>query len=104
MTAPDRKAVRVKYWHRFPLSAEPMIDLGKPLTLVGAKRYESARDKWAKRTVLIYSIEHGAFWRPGAAGYTQYVDAAGRYPFSAAYGFTSDLDRRKRVVFYRAPS
>ena len=29
---------------------------------------------------LIWSNEHGAWWRPNSAGYTTFLESAGRYP------------------------
>lgn len=33
----------------------------------------------AEKLSLIWSNEHGAWWRPGHAGYTVHLDQAGRY-------------------------
>lgn len=38
--------------------------------------------------VLIWSNQHGQWWRPGGRGYTAHIDEAGRYP----------LDEARRIV------
>jgi len=48
--------------------------MGKMISLyhikkVGLTEWRN-REWWAKRLVLIWSNEHGAWWRPEAAGYT----------------------------------
>lgn len=41
--------------------------------------------KWAHdKTYLIYSHEHGAWWKPEWDGYTDTVAEAGRYTFEQA--------------------
>ena len=79
------------------------IQLKRKLTLSGALRYETARDKWRGKKVLIRSREHGAFWRDKGAGYTVYVEAAGRYDFDDALSHTRHCDPSKGIVFYLAP-
>jgi hypothetical protein len=45
--------------------------------------YAPARDAFyaepARRQYVIWSMEHGAWWRPGRSGYTQRVTSAGSY-------------------------
>lgn len=36
------------------------------------------------RTWLVWSIEHGAWWKPNENGYTYYRESAGRYTFRQA--------------------
>ena len=60
----------------------------KRLTLAGIKRCSAeACAKLAQfrgRKVWIRSGEHGAWWRPEAAGYTDIRDEAGVYDFDDA--------------------
>jgi hypothetical protein len=85
---------------KFSKCPEPIVTLGKPLTLTGALRHETARARWAGKIVLIYSREHGAFWRHNRSGYTIYTDAAGRYDFAEAFDSTKHCDRSKGLAFY----
>lgn len=48
------------------------------ITAMTAAEIEDAADIFVQRW-LIWSNEHGAFWRPGGAGYTRHVDQAGRF-------------------------
>ena len=52
--------------------------------------------------VLIWSKEHGAYWRPGGCGYTTHVEAAGRYSLDDALLNTRHCGPEKRIVFERA--
>ena len=38
---------------------------------------------------LIWSNEHGAWWRPGSAGYTIHAEAAGRYSHAEALAISA---------------
>ncbi len=89
---------------RFKRSPEPTIDLDVYVTIVGIRRYESVRKKWAGKTVLIWSGSHSAFWRPERAGYTMYVDAAGRYSFEEASKLISDDHPRNGTKLYLLPA
>jgi hypothetical protein len=42
---------------------------------------------------LIWSEEHGQWWRAGSAGYTRSILEAGRYAFKEAMEITSDANR-----------
>jgi hypothetical protein len=37
-----------------------------------------------EQVFLIYSNQHGRWWRPGKSGYTQVIEEAGRYPRAEA--------------------
>lgn len=49
--------------------------------------------------VMIWSSEHGAWWKPGAAGYTNVADAAGRWSFAHAFDLVSHCGPEKRIFF-----
>lgn len=38
---------------------------------------------------LIWSVEHGAWWRPKRTGYTESYDIAGRYSKQEAYNISA---------------
>ncbi len=76
------------------------------VTLNGIKRRGltnwKGRENWIGRDVLIWSAEHGAFWRPGAAGYTTKEDEAGVWDFADAYDRTKHCGPEKRIEFVTA--
>ncbi len=47
--------------------------------------------------VLIWSGEHGCYWRPDAAGYTTRLSAAGIYERSEAERLTAHCGPEKRI-------
>lgn len=49
--------------------------------------------------VLIWSGEHGAYWRPDATGYTTIPDAAGRWTLAEAYFATKHCGPEKSISF-----
>lgn len=49
--------------------------------------------------VRIWSGEHGAWWRPDAAGYTGHIEASGLYTPADALDHTRGLDKSKRISF-----
>lgn len=87
----------------FETAPPPKTKLTRKVTLTGVLRYETARKKWVGKRVLIRSNEHGAWWRGDGAGYTMYVEAAGRYDFEDALSRTAHCDRSKGICFYEAP-
>lgn len=48
---------------------------------------------------LIYSGEHGAYWRPGGHGYTTRPDEAGRWTLAEAYFATKHCGPEKAISF-----
>jgi hypothetical protein len=44
-------------------------------------------------TYLIWSNEHGRWWRPNKAGYTSRISAAGRYRQDEACAIVDDANR-----------
>lgn len=87
----------------FPKAVSEVVRLHQRATLQGALRHASVRERSAGKSVLIWSREHAAFWRAGGAGYTIYVDAAGRYDFDDAFARTQHCDKSKGIVFFAAP-
>lgn len=83
------------------MTATDPVAIARRRTLVAMKRRggERTRAKLAGKQVRIWSGEHSAWWRPGAAGYTTHQDAAGIYPFEDAWSHTSHCDRDKRIAF-----
>lgn len=49
--------------------------------------------------VVIWSGEHGAYWRPGATGYTTIVTEAGRWTLAQAYFKTKHCGPEKAISF-----
>jgi hypothetical protein len=47
----------------------------------------------ARRSWLIWSEEHGAWWKAGRAGYTRSMREAGRYPLDEAAAIVDDANR-----------
>lgn len=60
---------------------------------------ERYMEQHGHRTVLIYSREHHAFWRAGAAGYTSDPKQAGQYELRDAYARTSHCGPEKEIVY-----
>jgi hypothetical protein len=52
---------------------------------------------WTGRLVRIWSDEHGAWWRPDAAGYVDDVLGAGVYVFEDAMAHTGHCGREKKI-------
>lgn len=46
-----------------------------------------------KRKYKIWSIEHGAWWKPGSCGYTPYSSEAGEYPEETAFAIVKDANK-----------
>jgi hypothetical protein len=46
---------------------------------------------------LVWSEEHGAWWKPGSSGYTRSVLEAGRYSFKEAIQIVGDANRDGKV-------
>ena len=53
--------------------------------------------------VRIYSVEHGAYWRPEASGYTQCRVTAGVFTFEGAVKRTMHCDASKGIEFEVLP-
>lgn len=70
----------------------------KRVGLVNFKR----REWWLGQKVFIWSREHGAFWRPEAAGYTMHEAAAGIYEFADAYWRAEHCGPEKKIEFIAA--
>ena len=51
------------------------------------------------RYVLVYSAEHGAWWRPGNCGYTLLRDEAGVYTFLQALRLTQHCGPEKDIRY-----
>jgi hypothetical protein len=58
-----------------------------------------ARAAWCDRHVLIWSNEHGAYWRPSAQGYTDDVNQAWVLPFPDAFEEVKHCGPEKRIEF-----
>lgn len=56
------------------------------------------------KEVLIWSGEHGAFWRPKRSGYTKYEADAGVYSASDAWDAVSHCGIKKRITFIEVDS
>jgi hypothetical protein len=48
---------------------------------------------------LVWSEEHGAWWRPGRAGYTRSIREAGRYSLDEAAAIVENANRYVRDGF-----
>jgi hypothetical protein len=57
------------------------------------------RNLWVGRQVMIYSGEHGAWWRPNAEGYTDVRTQAWVVDFGEAYEATKTCGPEKRIKF-----
>lgn len=54
--------------------------------------------------VMIWSAEHGAWWRPWASGYTNQSEDAGRWSFSDAFDMVAHCGPEKRIFLELAPA
>lgn len=63
-------------------------------------RCQKARD-FRGRHVRIWSAEHGCYWRPEAAGYTQDKLEAGLYIFEDAVRRTHHCGPEKKIFYER---
>lgn len=76
-----------------------------PLNRINAlRRKKSARldkflEKHAKRQVLIFSDQWGAYWRSGRAGYTYKKEDAGIYTFEDAFDATCHCGPEKFIYY-----
>lgn len=69
------------------------------LTSMQRRGGERTRAKLDGATVLIWSDEHRAWWRPDRCGYTTIRDRAGVYSFDDAWDATHHCGPEKRIVF-----
>lgn len=79
--------------------------MSKTLTLTRFRlnsQNDGARAKMAGKEVVIWSGEHGAWWKPASKGYTLNVEDAGKYLFEDAYGRTCQCGPEKKIEFYLA--
>lgn len=58
----------------------------------------------AEDLCLIWSGEHNAYWRPGAAGYTVRASGAGIYTRTNAEALTSHCGPEKKIEFEPVPN
>ena len=54
------------------------------------------------QAVLIWSDEHGMWWRSGGSGYTSEITEAGVFDFMDAWAATRHCGREKRIIFQSA--
>jgi hypothetical protein len=74
------------------------------VTLNGLRSIDFKVDaRWLKRSVYIWSREHGAYWRQGAAGYTDDRNQAGIFGFEDAFNRTKHCGREKQIEYISAP-
>lgn len=64
-------------------------------------RWPSLKKKWAGRLVQIYSIEHGAYWRRGGAGYTEKLEDAGDWTFENALRLVRHCGPEKGIQLHQ---
>lgn len=63
---------------------------------------ERIRAKLSGKRVLIYSREHGAFWRSNGCGYVTTRNGAGVYRFDDAWSRTRHCGPEKKIMFLEA--
>lgn len=68
----------LKYWD------DKVAELECALRTSQAETQAPAPVLTAEAIWLVFSHEHGAYWRPNRCGYTTHVEAAGRYTFAEA--------------------
>lgn len=76
-----------------------------PLLIINRLRHRKSRrwvaflSKHAARPVRIWSAEYRCWWRPGGAGYTQHIEAAGIYTFSDALDRSQHAGTEKQIFY-----
>lgn len=83
----------------FDCSRQLPVRVSARLRLEDLKGDASKLEPFLKETVLIFSREHGAFWRPNGSGYTQEMVDAGRYGFEDAWGRSSHCGPEKGIEY-----
>lgn len=76
----------------------------KALRRAGSQRIAAYLLRNAQREVRIWSAEHGCWWRPGGAGYTQHIEAAGIYTFSDALSRSEHAGAEKKIFYAFLPT
>src|SRR5712691_6450786 len=69
---------------------------------VGLSQWK-AREWWCRQSVMIWSQEHRAWWRPQALGYTNLKREAWVVNFPTAYDQTKHCSPEKKISYYTAP-
>lgn len=62
------------------------------------------RDWWSRQQVMIWSGEHGAWWRPNAEGYTTLKREAWSVDFPTAYDYTKHCGDEKKINYFTVPA
>lgn len=63
------------------------------------KRHPGKQIPFKGTIVRIYSEEHGAYWKAGQSGYTEWLEKAGHYPFSEAWRVSSHCGPEKGIRY-----
>lgn len=66
------------------------------------KNGERVQATMAGRRVMIWSQEHGAFWRSNGCGYVETRNGAGIYRFEDAFARTRHCGPEKKIMFVEA--
>jgi hypothetical protein len=69
------------------------------IPLIKLKRWPTLERHLKGRNVLIWSGEHRAWWRGGAAGYTTDRNEAGVYDFNSAFARSSHCGPEKQIIY-----
>lgn len=76
-----------------------MIPLQKIRQISNNNRVEFF-SRHGKRTVLIYSRQWGAYWRPNGNGYTSHRNEAGEYTLSEAWKASGHCGPEKQIFYH----
>ena len=98
-----REAALEKAAHKARAALEAMMHLYGPdvagLSLMAINELDRALSPAPAQTdsdtYLIWSNEHGAWWRPNAAGYTMRIEEAGRYSREEAISHSRVRDQHR---------
>jgi hypothetical protein len=71
----------------------------RTVTLEALNRNPLLASRLIGRRVVVWSGEHGAYWRDNASGYVVEIEDAGVYAFEAAHFLTEHMGPEKQIRY-----